>query len=145
MAKQYKKSLATKVINGVFRSLTRLGLGASYRWVLTVPGRKTGRLYSTPVDVMDHDGALWLVAAYGPSNWVSNARFAGRVNLARGKERADYEVRDVAPSEAVPVLRQYMTQVPVTRPYFDASPDSSDADIAAELPRHPTLRLVRVA
>jgi len=141
MAKVYKMGAGTRAINAVFRRLTSFGLGASYRRVLTVPGRKTGRLYSTPVDVMDHDGRLWLVAGYGPANWVSNARAAGRVTLTRGKERANYEVRDAGPSEAVPVLRQYMRQVRVTRAYFDASPDGSDAEIAAELPRHPVLRL----
>jgi hypothetical protein len=30
----------------------------------------------------------------------------------------------------------------VTRPYFDATPDSSDAAIAAELPRHAVFRLI---
>ena len=29
--------------------------------MLTVPGRKTGRLYSTPVDVIEVDGVRWLV------------------------------------------------------------------------------------
>ena len=31
--------------------------------------------------------------------------------------------------DAVPVLRKYMTEIRVTRPYFDASPDSHDDDV----------------
>ncbi len=32
--------------------------------------------------------------------------------------------------------RRYMSQVRATRSYFDAAPDSADAAIEAELPRH---------
>ena len=72
MAKTYRLSPGTRLINSLFRALTRLGLGASYRHILTVPGRKTGRLYSTPVDIIELDDQRWLVAAYGPTNWVRN-------------------------------------------------------------------------
>jgi hypothetical protein len=37
-----------------------------------------------------------------------------------------------------------MREIRVTRPYFDASPDSADEDVAAELPRHAVFRLVPV-
>jgi hypothetical protein len=36
MAKTYRLSLAARLINSVFRLMTRVGLGASYRCVLTV-------------------------------------------------------------------------------------------------------------
>jgi deazaflavin-dependent oxidoreductase (nitroreductase family) len=144
MAKKYHFGMANRAANAVFQQLTRLGVGASYRWILTVPGRKTGELRSTPVDVMDLGGARWLVAGYGPANWVLNARAAGQVTLSRGRRRADYEVTEPSPSEAVPVLRKYMNEVRVTRAYFDVGPDAADSAIAAELPRHPTLRLTPV-
>ncbi len=35
-----------------------------------------------------------------------------------------------------------MTEVRVTRPYFDAAPDSPDGAIEAELPRHAVFRLI---
>ena len=145
MAKSYRVGPATRAINAVFRGLTRLGIGASYRWILTVPGRKTGRMHSTPVDVMEVDGARWLVAPYGPTNWVLNARAAGRVTLRRGNRSEVYDVREAIASEAVPVLRTYMTEVRITRPYFDAGPDAPDSAVAAELLRHPTFRLTPVA
>jgi hypothetical protein len=55
MAKTYRLSPGARLINSLFRALTRLGLGASYRHILTVPGRKTGRVYSTPVDIIELD------------------------------------------------------------------------------------------
>ena len=137
MAKTYRMSRATRLINSLFRTLTRFGLGASYRHILTVQGRKTGRLYSTPVDVLELDGQRWLVAAYGPVSWVANARAAGEVTLSRGGRSQQFEVEEAASTAAVPVLRNYITEIRVTRPYFDAGPSSTDEEIAAELPRHP--------
>jgi deazaflavin-dependent oxidoreductase (nitroreductase family) len=141
MAKTYRLSRATRLINSLFRALTRLGLGASYRHILTVPGRKTGRLYSTPVDVLELDGQQWLVAGYGPASWVANARAAGEVTLSRGGRNQRYGVEETAPTAAVAVLRRYITEIRVTRPYFDAGPSSPDEEIAAELSRHPVFHL----
>lgn len=142
MARIYRQTTATRVINWVFTTLTRLGMGAPYRHLLTVRGRKTGQLRTTPVDVMEAGGQRWLVAAYGPANWVRNARAAGEVTLSRGGRQARYEIAEPAPGEAVSVLRKYMNEIRVTRPYFDATPASADSEIEAELPRHPVLRLI---
>jgi deazaflavin-dependent oxidoreductase (nitroreductase family) len=142
MAKTYRLSRGTRPINSLFRVLTRLGLGASYRHILTVPGRKTGRLYSTPVDIIELDGQRWLVAGYGPTNWVRNVRAAGEVTLSRGRHSHRFRVEEAEGPAAVPVLRKYVTKIRVTRPYFDAAPDSPDEDVAAELRRHPVFRLI---
>jgi deazaflavin-dependent oxidoreductase (nitroreductase family) len=129
VAKTYRLSRGTRLVNSAFRLLTRLGLGASYRHILTVRGRKTGRLYSTPVDVIEHDGQRWLVAGYGPANWVANVRTAGEVTLSRGRRSDRFKVEEAAPAAAVPVLRRYMSQIRVTRAYFDADPESSDEQV----------------
>jgi deazaflavin-dependent oxidoreductase (nitroreductase family) len=141
MAKTYRLNFGTRLINSVFRVMTRLGLGASYRHILTVPGRKTGRLYSTPVDVIEVGGDRWLVAGYGPVSWVRNARDAGEVTLSRGGNSETLKVEEATVQAAIPVLRAYIGKIKVTRPYFDANPDSPDDAIAAELKRHAVFRL----
>jgi deazaflavin-dependent oxidoreductase (nitroreductase family) len=142
MAKTYRRHLGTRLINWWFRALTKRGLGASVRHILTVRGRKTGRLYSTPVDVIEVGGHRWLVAGYGPANWVMNTRGAGEVTLTRGGHTQPYKIEEAAAEDAVLVLRNYIAEIRVTRPYFDATPDSSDEAIAAELPRHAVFRLI---
>lgn len=142
MSKTYR---VNRPINWVFRTMTRLGLGASYRHVLTVRGRKTGREYSTPVDVMRVGGDRWLVAGYGPVNWTKNVRASGVATLSRGRHSQRYRVEEVGPTDAVPVLRAYLEQVRVTRAYFDAGLDSPDDTVAAEVARHPVFRLTPVA
>ena len=142
MARTYRLSPGTRAVNWVFAAMTTAGVGASCRHILTVRGRTTGRPHSTPVDVIEAAGHRWLVAGYGPSNWARNARVAGEVTLRRGRSSQRYTVTEPGPSETVPVLRRYMTQIRVTRPYFDAAPDSPDDDaIKAELPRHPVFQL----
>jgi hypothetical protein len=93
-------------------------------------------LYSVPVNVIRTDGDRWLVAPYGPVNWVRNARASGEVTLRRGRRTETVKVTEVDPT-AVPVLRTYLKQVPITRPYFDVTPDSPDEAFATEAPRHP--------
>ncbi len=141
MAKTYRRSFGTRLINALFRAMTSLGVGASYRHMLTVPGRTTGRLYSTPVDVITVDGERWLVAGYGPASWVRNVRAAGEATVSRGRHSQRFQVKEAGATDAVPVLRKYISEIRVTRPYFDATQDSPDEDVAAELPRHPVFRL----
>jgi deazaflavin-dependent oxidoreductase (nitroreductase family) len=144
MAKAYRRGLATRAINWWFQRLTRLGWGAAYRHILTVPGRKTGQLHSTPVDVIELNGHRWLVAGYGPANWVLNARASGEVTLSRGGQTERYKIAEAEAEAAVPVLRKYIDEIRVTRPYFDATPSSPDAAVAAELGRHPVFRLIPI-
>lgn len=141
MARTYRLTRGTRLVNWVFAVMTRAGMGAPYRYVLTVRGRRTGRLYSTPVDVIDEAGRRWLVAGYGPSNWTLNARAASEVTLQRGGTSRRYTVSEPEPADAVPVLRKYMTQIRVTRRYFDAAADAPDDVIKAEVPRHPVFLL----
>ena len=142
MAKIYRRHLGTRLINSWFRVLTKLGLGAPYRHLLTVRGRKTGRPHSTPVDVIEAGGDRWLVAGYGPANWVLNTRAAGQVPLSRGDRSETYKAEEAAAKDAVPVLRKYIAEIRVTRAYFDATPNSSDEAIGAELSRHAVFRLI---
>jgi deazaflavin-dependent oxidoreductase (nitroreductase family) len=144
VVKEYRQGLATRAINWWFERLTRLGLGASYRYILTVPGRRTGQLHSTPVDVIQVNGHRWLVAGYGPANWVLNARASSEVTLSRGGQTERYKVAEAGAEDAVPVLREYIGKIRVTRAYFDATPSSSDATVAAELGRHPVFRLIPI-
>ncbi|MCO6009183.1 nitroreductase family deazaflavin-dependent oxidoreductase [Actinoallomurus purpureus] len=142
MAKNYRVGTGTRCVNLVFRLMTRLGRGKGYRHILTVRGRKTGELRSTPVDIMQNGDERWLVAAYGVTNWVHNARAAGEVQIARGRYRETLRVAELTPEDSVPVLRQYLREVPITRAYFDVTADSTDEQFAAEVSRHPVFRLV---
>ena len=100
--------------------------------VLTVPGRESGRLWSTPVSIVRDGDERWLVAPYGERNWVKNARAAGWVELRRGRRRERLAVEEVDAEHAVPVLREYYRRFRVTRPFFEVTLESSHDEWLAE-------------
>jgi hypothetical protein len=48
------------------------------------------------------------------------------VTLRRGGHSEICKVEEVGAEDAIPVLRKYIAEIRVTRPYFDATPNSSD-------------------
>lgn len=141
MASTYRLSPGRRVANRVVRLLLRLGLMPGPTYLLTVPGRRTGRPLSTPVTLVEEGRGRWLVAPYGAVAWVRNARAAGRVTLTRGGRAETVPIRELSAVDAAPVLQRYVTRVPITRPYFDVTPDSPLAAFVAEAPRHPVFAL----
>jgi hypothetical protein len=94
------------------------------------------------VVVVEQDEKRWLVAPYGPVSWVRNARAAGRVTLRRGRNTAEYAVREVGAEEAGPVLKRYVGIATRTRACFEAGMDSPVEDFVAEAHLHPVFELV---
>lgn len=139
--KPYRLSPGRRAINLLVRPLARLGLTGPRTHLLTVPGRRSGRPWSTPVSIVKEGEERWLVAPYGDRNWVKNARAAGWVELRRGRRRERLAVEELSPQAAVPVLRRYYEIGLVTRPFFGVSLSSSDEEWLAEAPRHPVFRL----
>jgi deazaflavin-dependent oxidoreductase (nitroreductase family) len=137
----YRLTPGRRAANRLVRFLLKLGLMPGPTYLLRVPGRRTGRLLSTPVTLVEDGGRRWLVAPYGDVAWVRSARAAGRVTLSRGARSEMLSVRELPAAEAAPVLQRYITRVPITRPYFDARPDSPLAAFVAEAPRHPAFEL----
>jgi deazaflavin-dependent oxidoreductase (nitroreductase family) len=142
VAAQYQRGLARRAGNGLVRLLLRLGLGPARTYLLTVTGRRSGAPRSTPVTLVEDGGRRWLVAPYGEVAWVRNLRAAGKATLVRGGRTQQIAIREVNAEEAAPVLKMYATRVPITRPYFDAKPESDLAAFRAEAPRHPVFAIV---
>lgn len=138
----YRRSIWRRGLNALVRPLARLGLAGPRTYLLTVPGRTSGKLWSTPVSIVREGDERWLVAPYGDRNWVKNARAAGWVELRRGRTRERLVVDELPAREAVPVLREYYRRGRVTRPFFDVSLDSPDEDWLDEARGHPVFRLV---
>ena len=138
----YRKSLWRRGLNAVVRPLARLGLTGPRTHLLTVPGRSSGRLWSTPVSIVRAGDERWLVAPYGDRSWVKNARAAGWVELRHGRRCERLSVEELSPAAAVPVLRRYYELGRVTRPFFEVDLSSSSDEWLSEAPRHPVFRLV---
>jgi deazaflavin-dependent oxidoreductase (nitroreductase family) len=140
--KVYGVGIPRVLINAVVTPLVLLGVGPRDTYLLSVPGRRTGRMYRTPVTLLRRDGQRWLVAPYGERNWVRNARASGSVELRRGRRTERVRLEDVPPADRAEILQAYLHRVPFTRDLFDASPDSPVETFEAEAHRHPVFRIL---
>jgi deazaflavin-dependent oxidoreductase (nitroreductase family) len=111
MATQYRLTRWRRVVNGLVMALLRVGVGPRHTYLLTVRGRRSGTLYSTPVTLAEKADQRWLVAPYGEVAWVRNARVARQVTLSRGRSAATVAVVELGPHERAPVLKRYATEV----------------------------------
>jgi hypothetical protein len=82
-----------RAINKFFGLLIGLGVGLRHNYLLQVRGRKSGRIYSMPVDVLDRAGKRYLVAPRGYTQWVRNAIASGTVSLKKGRRSEEFGVR----------------------------------------------------
>lgn len=111
--------------------------------VLTVRGRRSGRLVSLPVAVADHDGDRYLVSMLGhDASWVRNVEAAG------GHARLHHHGRDravvldgVPPAARAPILRRYVTIAPGARPHIGLRPDAPLERFREAAPRFPVFRV----
>jgi deazaflavin-dependent oxidoreductase (nitroreductase family) len=100
-------------MNKVMMAVQRLGIPTGPAFVLTVPGRKSGRPRSTPMTPFKFRGGLYVVAGYPGADWASNARAAGAGTLSRGRRSRQVKIVELTADESRPVLREFPAQVPV--------------------------------
>jgi len=100
--------LVERLFNSAIGSLVRVGIGPSHMRVLEVRGRKTGKIYSLPVDLLRQGQALFLVAPRGRAQWVRNAEAQGELTLRRGRQSDRYRLRPIPDAEKPPILKAYL-------------------------------------
>ena len=119
-------------------ALLRRGLAVGAQFLLSIPGRKTGILRSTPVSVITVDGERYIVAAFSDADWVRNAREAGGGVLARGRREERVTLTELPVGERGPILRAFLREVRGGVRFFG----SSDPDVvAAAADRYPVFRV----
>lgn len=102
-----------KYVNKVMIGLQRLGVGGEKGPViLVVPGRKSGKLRSTPITPMVVEDKRYVLGGLPGSDWAANLRTAGTAELKRGKNTERVSVVELPPDEARPLLRLFPVEVP---------------------------------
>lgn len=129
------------VLNVLMTALLRRGLGPPGIYLLETRGRRTGKVRTTPVSLVEDDTGRYLVSPYGTTAWVHNARAAGEVTLRRGRTAQTLPVTELDAQASGPVLQRYVAEQRIVRPWFDAGPGDPVDAFAAEAARHPVFRL----
>lgn len=95
--------------NRAVRGLTKLGISLYGSRVLYVRGRKSGEWRTCPVNPLTHDGARYLVAPRGNTEWVRNLRATGYKGKLRLGRRFEHFTAVELPDDAKPaILRAYL-------------------------------------
>jgi len=130
-------------INRAFGFLLKLGLGLSHNYLLEVQGRKTGRTYSTPVNVLEHKQLRYLVAPRGFTQWVRNVEASGEGTLVRGARRERIRLRPVIDEAKAEILKAYLGRYKITvQRYFPVAAGSPAQAFAPLAARYPVFELM---
>jgi hypothetical protein len=131
-----------KPVNRLVVVLNRAGLAVGTQHVLSIRGRKTGKLRSTPVSLLTVDGRRYVCTGFA-TDWVKNARTAGWGLLSRGRRTDRVVLVELPIEQRAPILREFPRQVPHGVAYFErilGLPSDPEAFVAAA-PRCPVFRI----
>jgi deazaflavin-dependent oxidoreductase (nitroreductase family) len=131
------------VFNPVVARFTRWGISLWGSRVLSVPGRVSGEIRSTPVNVLTVDDRRYLVAPRGETQWVLNVRAAGECTLDVGRRSETVRVEELEDQDKPAVLRPYLRRWKwEVGQFFDGvGPDSTDAELLAIASNHPVFEI----
>jgi deazaflavin-dependent oxidoreductase (nitroreductase family) len=98
--------------NPIARRLLRLGPLMGPNALLSVRGRKSGQVRTTPVALVEVGGRRWTVGTFGNVNWVRNLRAAGEATLTVGRRTERVRAVELDRAEAgsffADVIRPYV-------------------------------------
>jgi deazaflavin-dependent oxidoreductase (nitroreductase family) len=149
IAERYQRPgwFTTHVFNPAVAFLTRAGVSVAGSRVLEVRGRKSGEPRRTPVNLLTFDGARYLVAPRGQTQWVRNLRAQGEGRLLLGRRAEPFAAVELTDTDKLPILRAYLERWKweVGAFFGGVGADSADDDLRRIAPDHPIFRIERSA
>lgn len=103
--------------NPLARRLLRRGRLMGPNTLLTVRGRKSGEMHTTPVALVELQGRRWIIGTFGETNWVRNLRAASEGIIAVGDRRETVQAHELSRNEAAEffatTLKPYVAGIPL--------------------------------
>lgn len=141
-----------RVNNRLGVALTSLGLAPRDTVTLEVRGRRSGRTRRIPIVRTRHDGADYLVALAGESQWVRNVRAAGGRVVIRRRRARRARLVELAPADRGEIIAAYLDAGrrrggvkagdQQARYYFGLDPHPAQDDIDAIAEFYPVFRII---
>lgn len=134
----------TVLFNAVVAWLTARGLSLFGSRVLAVRGRRSGEWRTVPINLLTHEGARYLVAPRGHTQWVRNLRAAdGAGELRLGRRAEAFAADELADADKPAILRAYLRRWKFEVGVFFDGVDhkASDETLLAIAPGYPVFRL----
>ena len=138
-----KPSGIESLMNKTIGVLARLGIGPAYIHLLEVQGRRSGKIFTTPVNFLEVNGRHYLVGGRGHTGWSKNALAVGVVTLRRGRRSQQYRAIPVTDNRKPGILKAYVQEYRNTvQRFFSVLADSPIEAFAAIASMHPVFELV---
>jgi len=137
-----------KPANRLIIALQRLGLPIGTMHLISVPGRKSGKMRTTPVSPLPVDGQRYIIGGLERADWVKNARAAGWGILARGRKEERVRLVELPVEERASILREFPRKVPhgvqFFRQLYGISSGEDPEEFASLAPQCPVFRIERI-
>jgi deazaflavin-dependent oxidoreductase (nitroreductase family) len=131
------------LFNRALGVLVGVGLGPKDYYLLEVRGRKSGRLYATPVSVVNYAGQRYVVAPRGTTQWVRNARAIRSITLRAGSKREQFKLHEIPADERAPILKSYLARYSkYVQRYFQVPNGAPESEFAAIADGYPVFELI---
>jgi deazaflavin-dependent oxidoreductase (nitroreductase family) len=105
------------LFNPLARRLLGRGVPLGPNALLSVRGRKSGLMRTTPVAMIEIGGRRWILGTFGETNWVRNLRTAGDAVISVGRREQVVTARELGRDEAAAffsgVLVPYVRSLPI--------------------------------
>jgi deazaflavin-dependent oxidoreductase (nitroreductase family) len=134
---------SARFFNSAVAALTRAGISVWGSRVLAVRGRTSGQWRTTPVNPLTLDGARYLVAPRGQTQWVRNLRVAGGGELRVGRRAEAFTATEIADDQKPEILRAYLRRWKFEVGVFFDGVDAGapDARLLQIAPGYPVFRI----
>jgi deazaflavin-dependent oxidoreductase (nitroreductase family) len=137
-----RPSSLDRIVNRVFGFLVKIGFGLAHNFLLEVQGRKSGRVYATPVNVLTHENKRYLVAPRGDTQWVRNVVVSQKATLVRGAKKENVRMRAIADDAKPEILKAYVDRYRLTvQRYFPIPAGSPLKDFEPLVGRYPVFEI----
>jgi hypothetical protein len=131
------------VFNPTVALFTRMGVSVWGSRVLRVRGRTSGEWRESPVNLLTFEGARYLLAPRGNTQWVRNIRVSREGELKLGSRIEKIRVTEIPDDRKIPILRAYLKRwkFEVGMFFQGVSADSPESEVRRIAPDHPVFRI----
>jgi deazaflavin-dependent oxidoreductase (nitroreductase family) len=135
-----KQPLQFRIANAVMRTLIKAGVPIGDIHLLSVPGRKSGQMRTTPVAVYLLNGQRYLVAESPTLDWVKNVRAAGWATITQRRKTEQVTLVELSPEAGVPILTAAVQQTRGASAILGVARDASPETFSEAAQRLPIFR-----
>ncbi len=132
----------TQAFNRFVSWLASLGLMPSKTVTLDVKGRRSGRVRSTVINWVEHEGERYFVSPRGETEWVRNVRAAGGEAVIHHRGRQTVRLEEVPAEERAQIIKAYLDKTArATQQHFGVDPKADIGEFEGIAARHPVFRI----